>query len=110
LRIESSLVSLNISDWLTRSIAAGGGAAAWHALEADLHQIEPTFSSDHRAMMRVHDFDEIFRFWLHKEKSCSLPQGWIEQFLRGAAKHSALAPYEFFKAIKLRCEQEIAAG
>jgi hypothetical protein len=109
LHVAGNLVSPDIKNWLTRSLAVGGDSAAWLSLESDLKEVESTFPPDHRAMMRVHDLDEVFRFWLHKAKGCTLPQGWVEQFLRGAARHSALAPYDFFKAVKLRCEQEIAA-
>jgi hypothetical protein len=108
LHVAGDLVSLDVRGWLTRSLAAGGAATTWLSLEADLNILEGSFPTDHRVLMRVHDLDEVFRFWVHKTRGRQLPLGWVEQNLRGLAHHRALSAYDFFKAIRGRCEQEFA--
>jgi hypothetical protein len=108
LRFVDGLIRLDVPGWLRRSISRGGDPEVWKGLETDLTAAETSFGADYRAMVRVHDLDNVFRFWLRSAHQRALHIGWVEEFLRGTASHEKLAPYEFFRAIRRRCALELA--
>jgi hypothetical protein len=106
LEIRGDVISLDVSDWVNRSVGAAADRQLWNSLEGDLRESELTFPEDHRAMINVHMLDVVFRYWL-RQKKIRLTEGWVEQFLRGRATYDCLAKYEFFAAVAAACRADL---
>jgi hypothetical protein len=107
LAATSGLITLDLEGWLDRSLKAGGDPELWRGLKTDYDNAKRDFDADYRRMLRIHDLDRVFRFWLRRATGQNLPEGWIEQFLRGQASYEMLSRYDFFTSIGRKCTTEL---
>lgn len=105
---ESSTVSLDVTNWLTRSASNGGAREGWLNLRSEHDESHYNSIEDWRECTNVHALDQIMKFWLrHSANRVSYVDGWLEGHLRGIATADKLDSYDFFQNITARCIQEI---
>jgi hypothetical protein len=108
LSLENGLIQLDLPDWLTRSGNSAADQAVWTSIKEEIDVRSLDFPVDHRTLINVHLLDQIFRFWLRSLKGVTLNENWVVEYLRGRAEHHRLARYDFFRAIIMACEAQLA--
>ncbi|MBW7964845.1 hypothetical protein HYH07_21080 [Bradyrhizobium sp. BR 10261] len=104
LEVNAQIISLDVKDWLTRSIKVAPDRESWMLLEDDLLTAEQNFTGDSRALINVHVMDTVLRFWFRRVHGINLAEGWLERHLRGQATFASLSKHEFFQQLKKRLE------
>jgi hypothetical protein len=106
----SSMIELDLTDWIDRSRVKGGEAEAWDALCAEVEEIKAQQLDDPRKIISIEFLNDVVRFWVREAFGKAADANWVVRHLRGAASHERLSTFPFFQTVADRCRQELGSA